>query len=126
MRERISPHDKWLEMVRDYPELHAYLDGLRPGQVLSGTVAAVENFGVFVALDDSPPHPFYAGVGFVRVPDVSWNYDVTVEVGQRVAGEFAEYDTWQMEARLSLKALQPDPSLCSPKPSSTSTANGAS
>ncbi|SEQ58565.1 S1 RNA-binding domain-containing protein [Lentzea albida] len=109
MSERVSPHEQWQEMVREYPELHAFLDGLRPGQVLSGTVAAVERFGVFVALDDGPPHPFFPGVGFVTIPEVSWHHDAVVEVGQRVRGRFFIYDTWHMEARLSLKALQPDP-----------------
>ncbi|MCX2951902.1 S1 RNA-binding domain-containing protein [Lentzea sp. NEAU-D7] len=108
----MSPHDRWLEMVREHPELHAFLSGLRPGEVLSGTVAAVENFGVFVRLDDGPAHPSYPGAGFVTIPDLSWRHvgdpsDV-VAVGQRVSGAFLEYDTWQMEARMSLRALKPD------------------
>jgi small subunit ribosomal protein S1 len=37
---------------------------LRPGQRLSGLVAAIERFGVFVDLDDGPDHPV-----FVRVAD---------------------------------------------------------
>ncbi len=34
---------------------------LRPGDLLTGTVAAIERFGVFVALDDGPPHPVFLG-----------------------------------------------------------------
>jgi len=110
---RVSPHEQWLEMVREYPDLHAFLSGLRPGDVLSGTVAAIENFGVFVRLDDGPAHPFFPGVGFVTIPDLAWQHiddmSEVVAAGQRVTGEFLYYDTWNMEARLSLKALQPDP-----------------
>ncbi|MGO4428478.1 S1 RNA-binding domain-containing protein, partial [Streptomyces sp. MCAF7] len=32
-----------------------------------------------------------------------------VQVGQRVSCEFLQFDTWNGEARLSLKATQPDP-----------------
>ncbi|WP_394616890.1 S1 RNA-binding domain-containing protein [Lentzea sp. JNUCC 0626] len=101
------------ELAEAYPELHAFLSGLRPGQLLSGTVAAIENFGVFVALDEGPPHPAHPGVGFIRVIDLTWqrvgSVAEVVQVGQRVTGEFQEHDAWQQEARLSLKALQPDP-----------------
>ncbi|MFI0424763.1 S1 RNA-binding domain-containing protein [Spongiactinospora sp. 9N601] len=39
------------------PELWAFLKGLRPGDVLSGEVADIQRFGVFVRLEDGPPHP---------------------------------------------------------------------
>ncbi|MGW6448390.1 S1 RNA-binding domain-containing protein [Lentzea sp. NPDC055074] len=115
-----TPSERERELAEEFPELHVFLSGLRPGQPLSGTVAAIENFGVFVALDEGPPHPSYPGVGFVRVPDVSWSYDPITEVlrvGQRVTGEFQEHDAYQQEARLSLKALQPAPCGRSPVPS---------
>ncbi|WP_371525244.1 S1 RNA-binding domain-containing protein [Streptomyces sp. NBC_01283] len=32
-----------------------------------------------------------------------------VTIGQRVEGEFLQFDTWNLEARLSLCALQPNP-----------------
>ncbi|MEU6285814.1 S1 RNA-binding domain-containing protein, partial [Streptomyces sp. NPDC047028] len=32
-----------------------------------------------------------------------------MQVGQRVLCEFLQFDTWNLEARLSLKATQPDP-----------------
>ncbi|WP_217710496.1 S1 RNA-binding domain-containing protein [Streptomyces sp. NA04227] len=94
------------------PELHEFLGALRRGDILAGTVAAIEPFGVFVALDDGPPHPVFPGVGFVTFPELSWRWldavtDV-VRVGQRVRGEFLQFDTRNMEARLSLRALQPD------------------
>ena len=55
----------------DFPELWAFLESLRSGAVLSGTVAAIERFGVFVALDDGPAHPVFAGAGFITTPEVS-------------------------------------------------------
>ncbi|MER7681725.1 S1 RNA-binding domain-containing protein [Streptomyces sp. NPDC096934] len=97
------------------PELWAFLKGLRPGECLTGTVAAIESFGVFVALDEGPEHPVFPGVGFITYPELSWRHfdaasDV-VEVGQRVSCEFLQFDTWNGEARLSLRAMQPDPYL---------------
>ncbi|WP_449351318.1 S1 RNA-binding domain-containing protein [Streptomyces shaanxiensis] len=96
-------------------ELWAFLKRLRQGELLSGTVAAIERFGVFVALDEGPEHPVYPGVGFITYPELSWRHfdaasDV-VEVGQRVSCEFLQFDTWNGEARLSLRAMQPDPFL---------------
>ncbi|MFD3336678.1 S1 RNA-binding domain-containing protein [Streptomyces sp. NPDC058700] len=100
-------------MQSENPELWAFLESLHLGDILSGTIAAIERFGVFVALDDGPAHPLFPGVGFIVIPDLSWRHiaaptDV-VQVGQRVSGEFLQFDTYNAEARLSLKALQPDP-----------------
>ncbi|MEU3776455.1 S1 RNA-binding domain-containing protein [Streptomyces sp. NPDC032472] len=97
----------------DHPELWTFLAGLRPGQTLGGTVAALESFGVFVALDEGPAHPVFPGVGFITVPELSWRRigaasDV-VRVGQRISCLFLRFDDWHGEARLSLRALQPDP-----------------
>ncbi|MEU7281782.1 S1 RNA-binding domain-containing protein [Streptomyces sp. NPDC045431] len=81
--------------------------------MLSGTVAAIERFGVFVALDEGPAHPVFPGVGFISVPELSWQrFDApsdVVRVGQRVSCEFLQFDTWNLEARLSLRAMRPDP-----------------
>ncbi len=97
------------------PELWAFLKRLRFGQRLSGTVAAIESFGVFVALDEGPDHPVYPGVGFITYPELSWRRfeaaSEVVAVGQRVYCEFLQFDTWNGEARLSLRATQPDPFL---------------
>ncbi|MEV4972198.1 S1 RNA-binding domain-containing protein [Streptomyces scopuliridis] len=95
------------------PELWAFLESLHCGAILSGTVTAIERFGVFVALDDCPDHPVFPGVGFITIPELSWRRlqaasDV-VEVGERVSCEFLQFDTWNLEARLSLRATQPDP-----------------
>ncbi|MGJ5947830.1 S1 RNA-binding domain-containing protein [Streptomyces neyagawaensis] len=96
-----------------HPLLWRFLRGLRAGRVLSGTVASIESFGVFVALDEGPAHPIHPGVGFVTFPELSWRYfddpsDV-VRVGERVSGAFLHFDTSNGEARLSLRALLPDP-----------------
>ncbi|MET7993362.1 S1 RNA-binding domain-containing protein [Amycolatopsis sp. NPDC005232] len=68
---------------------------------------------MFVALDEGPVHPVFAGVGFVSFAELSWGRfeaaTEVVQVGQRVSGEFLQLDTRNLEARLSLKALQPDP-----------------
>lgn len=97
----------------EHPELWTFLESLPCGEHLSGTVTAIERFGVFVALDDGPDHPVFPGVGFITVPELSWRRieaasDV-VRVGQRVSCEFLQFDTWNLEARLSLRATQPDP-----------------
>ncbi|MFG3490071.1 S1 RNA-binding domain-containing protein [Streptomyces sp. NPDC047972] len=89
------------------------METLHRGDILSGTVAAIERFGAFVALDDGPAHPLFPGAGFIVVPELSWRHidaptDV-VHVGQRVSCEFLQFDTYNLEARLSLKALEPDP-----------------
>ena len=97
----------------EYPELWAFLESLRLGEDIAGTVAAIERFGVFVALDDGPAHPVFPGVGFITLPELSWcGFDDSTEVvrvGQRVSCEFLQFDTWNLEARLSLRAKQPDP-----------------
>ncbi|GGV97254.1 hypothetical protein GCM10015535_68290 [Streptomyces gelaticus] len=102
-----------MDWQSESPELWAFLESLHFGDILSGTVAAIERFGVFVALDDGPGHPTLPGVGFLGVPELSWRRfdDPTdvVQVGQRVSCEFIGFDTHNAEARLSLKALEPDP-----------------
>ncbi|MFB7429550.1 S1 RNA-binding domain-containing protein [Streptomyces hydrogenans] len=102
-----------MDWQSESPELWAFLETLHRGDILSGTVAAIERFGVFVALDDGPAHPLFPGVGFIVIPELSWRHldaptDV-VHVGQRVSCEFLQFDTYNLEARLSLRALEPDP-----------------
>ncbi|NYV73696.1 S1 RNA-binding domain-containing protein [Streptomyces sp. UH6] len=102
-----------MDWQSESPGLCAFLETLHRGDILSGTVAAIERFGVFVALDDGPAHPLFPGVGFIVIPELSWRRidaptDV-VQVSQRVSCEFLQFDTYNAEARLSLKALEPDP-----------------
>ncbi|MFF5233209.1 S1 RNA-binding domain-containing protein [Dactylosporangium sp. NPDC000521] len=95
------------------PQLWAFLKALHRGQRLSGTVAAVERFGVFVDLDDGPKHPTFIGVGFITMPELSWSSfedpSGIVSTGQHVTCEVLAFDTTNGEARLSLRATQPDP-----------------
>ncbi|MFF0746891.1 S1 RNA-binding domain-containing protein [Streptomyces sp. NPDC004111] len=95
------------------PELWAFLKNLRTGQRLSGEVASIETFGVFVALDDGPGHPVFPGVGFISVAELAWpRFEAisdVVTVGERITCEFLQFDTTNGEARLSLRATRPDP-----------------
>ncbi|MFB8240560.1 S1 RNA-binding domain-containing protein [Kitasatospora purpeofusca] len=96
-----------------HPELWAFLKGLEQDAILSGTIAAIEPFGVFVALDDGPAHPVFPGVGFITYPELAWQRfeaaEEVVRIGQHVSCAFLQFDTWNGEARLSLRATQPDP-----------------
>ncbi|MFD9214357.1 S1 domain-containing protein [Streptomyces sp. NPDC059544] len=93
-------------------ELREFLGSLHGG-LLTGTVAAVEPFGVSVALDDGPDPPLFRGVGFITFPELSWRSfeDVAeiVEIGQRVSCVFLQFDPWNGEATPSLRATQSDP-----------------
>lgn len=59
-------------MIPADPELNAFLESLTPGQHLTGRIASIESYGVFVALDDGPRHPPFPGVGFITHPELSW------------------------------------------------------
>ncbi|WST34980.1 S1 RNA-binding domain-containing protein [Streptomyces sp. NBC_01166] len=102
-----------MDWQSESPELWMFLESLHRGDILSGTVAAIERFGVFVALDDGPDHPTLPGVGFLGIPELSWRrFDDPTDVvqeGQRVSCEFLGSDAHNAEARLSLKALETDP-----------------
>lgn len=97
----------------EHPRLWAFLKELRPGQRLSGTVAAIERFGVFVALNEGPDHPVFPGVGFITMPELSWRCfqdpSEVISMGQYITCEVLAFDTSNGEARLSLRATQPDP-----------------
>lgn len=109
----MKPKGGRMSGLPERPELWAFLESLTPGQALSGTVAAIEPFGVFVALNEGPAHPLFPGVGFLTYPELSWqSFDEAsdvVQVGQRVTCKLLQFDTWNLEARLSLRAMQPDP-----------------
>src|SRR4051795_12291300 len=88
-------------VATENPDLWAFLKSLRPGEIRSGVVAAIEPFGVFVDLDDGPDHPVFPGVGFISIPELSWRrFDApsdVVQVGQRVTCEVLQFDTWNGE-----------------------------
>ncbi|MFF8946711.1 S1 RNA-binding domain-containing protein [Streptomyces sp. NPDC014864] len=61
---------------------------------MTGTVAEVYNFGVFVHIDGEPNG---LCTGFIRVPDLTWGWinhpSETVEADQRITAEVIITDT---------------------------------
>ncbi|MFI6649896.1 S1 RNA-binding domain-containing protein [Streptomyces sp. NPDC050529] len=92
------------------PALRAFLVAVQPGQIVSGTVSSVHDFGVFVHLDGEP-----VGLctGFVRGPELTWLHidhpSEAAEAGQRVTGEVLMSETRYGQVSISLKALLDDP-----------------
>ena len=82
-----------------------FLNQLQKGQVRSGTISSIVNFGAFVDL---------GGVdGLVHVSELSWKHidhpNEVVEVGMPVTVEVLEVDFERERVSLSLKATQEDP-----------------
>jgi small subunit ribosomal protein S1 len=82
-----------------------FLTSLAKGEVRTGTVSSIVNFGAFVDL---------GGVdGLVHVSELSWKHvdhpGEVVEVGQEVQVEVLDVDLERERVSLSLKATQEDP-----------------
>ena len=82
-----------------------FLTELQKGQIRSGVVSSIVNFGAFVDL---------GGVdGLVHVSELSWKHidhpSEVVEVGQEVTVEVLDVDMDRERVSLSLKATQEDP-----------------
>ena len=82
-----------------------FLNQLQKGQVRTGVVSSIVNFGAFVDL---------GGVdGLVHVSELSWKHidhpGEVVEVGDEVTVEVLEVDFERERVSLSLKATQEDP-----------------
>ena len=82
-----------------------FLNQLTKGQVRSGVISSIVNFGAFVDL---------GGVdGLVHVSELSWKHidhpSEVVEVGDEVTVEVLEVDFERERVSLSLKATQEDP-----------------
>ncbi|UQX87123.1 30S ribosomal protein S1 [Jatrophihabitans telluris] len=94
----------WLEQTQS--EVRSdFLNKLAKGQVRSGVVSSIVNFGAFVDL---------GGVdGLVHVSELSWKHidhpSEVVEVGQEVTVEVLDIDLDRERVSLSLKATQEDP-----------------
>ncbi|MFC1408191.1 30S ribosomal protein S1 [Streptacidiphilus sp. N1-12] len=94
----------WLEQTRSRAR-QGFLATVQKGQVRSGVVSSILNFGAFVDL---------GGVdGLVHVSELSWQHidhpsDV-VEVGQEVTVEVLDVDLDRERVSLSLKATQEGP-----------------
>ena len=94
----------WLEQTQSEVR-STFLKELLKGQVRSGVVSSIVNFGAFVDL---------GGVdGLVHVSELSWKHidhpGEVVEVGQEVTVEVLDVDMERERVSLSLKATQEDP-----------------
>ncbi|WP_380175738.1 30S ribosomal protein S1 [Kineococcus sp. DHX-1] len=94
----------WLEQTQSAVRQN-FLTTLQKGQVRSGVVSSIVNFGAFVDL---------GGVdGLVHVSELSWKHidhpSEVVEVGQEVTVEVLDVDMDRERVSLSLKATQEDP-----------------
>src|SRR3954467_1556487 len=94
----------WLEQTQSEVRT-TFLKELQKGQVRSGVVSSIVNFGAFVDL---------GGVdGLVHVSELSWKHidhpSEVVEVGQEVTVEVLDVDMERERVSLSLKATQEDP-----------------
>ena len=95
---------QWLEQTQSEVR-STFLAQLTKGQVRSGVVSSIVNFGAFVDL---------GGVdGLVHVSELSWKHidhpSEVVEVGQEVEVEVLDVDLDRERVSLSLKATQEDP-----------------
>jgi small subunit ribosomal protein S1 len=84
---------------------HDFLTSLEKGEVRTGTVSSIVNFGAFVDL---------GGVdGLVHVSELSWKHvdhpSEVVEIGEEVSVEVLDVDLERERVSLSLKATQEDP-----------------
>ena len=94
----------WLEQTQSQVR-HDFLNQLQKGQVRSGVVSSIVNFGAFVDL---------GGVdGLVHVSELSWKHidhpSEVVVVGDEVTVEVLDVDMDRERVSLSLKATQEDP-----------------
>ena len=94
----------WLEQTQSAVRSE-FLNQLAKGQIRSGQVSSIVNFGAFVDL---------GGVdGLVHVSELSWKHidhpSEVVEVGQEVTVEVLDVDMDRERVSLSLKATQEDP-----------------
>jgi small subunit ribosomal protein S1 len=82
-----------------------FLANLKPGEVRSGVVSSVVNFGAFVDLGGMD--------GLVHVSELSWKHvdhpSSVVQVGDEVTVQVLDVDLTRERISLSLKATQQDP-----------------
>src|SRR5258707_15356900 len=94
----------WLEEAQK-EQRGEFLDNLKPGEVRTGTVSSVVNFGAFVDLGGMD--------GLVHVSELSWKHvdhpGSVVAVGDEIQVQVLEVDLDRERISLSLKATQQDP-----------------
>ncbi|MDT3767598.1 30S ribosomal protein S1 [Gleimia hominis] len=94
----------WLEQTQSEVRTN-FLNTLQKGQIRTGVISSIVNFGAFVDL---------GGVdGLVHVSELSWKHidhpSEVVEVGDEVTVEVLDVDMNRERVSLSLKATQEDP-----------------
>ncbi|MET7820967.1 S1 RNA-binding domain-containing protein [Micromonospora zamorensis] len=96
-----------LELVgqRDGESARLRLETLERGQVATGVVVEIKNFGVFVDIGGL--------IGMINCPELTWKHfdhpTHVVGLGARLAVMVLDVDLDRERVSLSLKALQPDP-----------------
>src|ERR1044071_7173012 len=94
----------WLEETQK-EQREAFLTNLKPGEVRSGVVSSVVNFGAFVDLGGMD--------GLIHVSELSWKHvdhpSSVVTVGDEIDVQVLEVDLDRERISLSLKATQQDP-----------------
>jgi small subunit ribosomal protein S1 len=94
----------WLEETQK-EQREEFLANLKPGEVRTGTVSSVVNFGAFVDLGGMD--------GLVHVSELSWKHvdhpGSVVAVGDEIEVQVLDVDLSKERISLSLKATQQDP-----------------
>ncbi|MEY2472276.1 MAG: small subunit ribosomal protein [Actinomycetota bacterium] len=94
----------WLEETQK-EQREEFLFNLKPGEIRSGVVSSVVNFGAFVDLGGMD--------GLVHVSELSWKHvdhpGSVVTVGDEITVQVLEVDLDRERISLSLKATQQDP-----------------
>ncbi|HVV36919.1 MAG TPA: 30S ribosomal protein S1 [Acidimicrobiales bacterium] len=94
----------WLEETQK-EQREEFLFNLKPGEIRTGVVSSVVNFGAFVDLGGMD--------GLVHVSELSWKHvdhpGSVVQVGDEITVQVLEVDLDRERISLSLKATQQDP-----------------
>ncbi|MFF4445225.1 S1 RNA-binding domain-containing protein [Streptomyces sp. NPDC001502] len=103
---------RWRTNRTPADERRTLLASLRTGDVVTGTVASgLDDVGVHVHLDLE--HERGWPLGFLRVPEMSWEYfedvDEVAPIGRRIRAEVLHVDLGRERVGLSVRALHPDP-----------------
>ncbi|WP_051781986.1 MULTISPECIES: S1 RNA-binding domain-containing protein [unclassified Streptomyces] len=107
---------RWRSNRTPAEERRTLLRSLRTGDVVTGTVVSgLDDVGVHVDLDleRALEHERGCSMGFLRVPEMSWEYfedlDEVAPIGRRIRAEILQIDLEWERVSLSVKALHPDP-----------------
>ncbi|MFB7268567.1 S1 RNA-binding domain-containing protein, partial [Streptomyces nojiriensis] len=109
---------RWRTNRTPADERRTLLRSLRTGDVVTGTVVSgLDDVGVHVDLDLDlglePEHERGWPLGFLRVPEMSWEsfeeVDEVAPIGRRIRAEVLHVDLEWERVNLSVKALHPDP-----------------